>query len=167
VYIFFFAITPRRVFEQGVHAVSPTKDFKGEVVVVDKDLGGSVEASPPIVGVVGTRVLVAAADAEDAVLNLPHLYDDELEFSFIDEMTGSKVEENAHVSVSMEEEVDIDGGETGPKASSPSVDLCIGDNERSSSTPGSGHSSSSSGSSSISYGKILIRRMLRRWNEDG
>jgi hypothetical protein len=142
-------------------------------VVVDKDLGGSVEASTPIVvgslcvGVVGARVLVAAADVEDAVLNLPHLYDDELEFSFIDEMTGSKVEENAHVSVSMEEEVDIDGGETGPKASSPSVDLCIGDNERSSSTPGSGHSSSSSGSSSISYGEILIRRMLRRWNEDG
>jgi hypothetical protein len=165
VYIFFFAITPRRVFEQGVHAVSPTKDFKGEVVVVDKDLGGSVEASPPIV-VGSQRVGVVATDAEDAVLNLPHLYDDELEFSFIDEMTGSKVEENAHVSVSMEEEVDIDGGETGPKASSPSVDLCIGDNERSSSTPGSGHSSSSSGSSSISYGEILIRRMLRRWNED-
>jgi len=159
------------VCEQVVHAVSPTKDFKGEVVVVDKDLGGSVEASPPIVvgslcvGVVGARVLVAADD-EDAVLNLPHLYDDGLEFSFNDEMTGSKVEEKAHVSVSMEEEVDIDGGETGSKASSPSVDLCIGDNEQSSSTPGSGHSSSSSGSSSISYGEILIRRMLRRWNED-
>ena len=54
-------------------------------------------------------------------------------------------------------EVDIDGGETGAKASSPSVDLCIGDIERSSSAPSSGQSSSSSGLSSISHGGILIR----------
>ena len=128
------------------------------VVVVDEDLGGSVEASPPIVvgslsvGAIGAHVSVA--DVEDAVLNLPHLYEDDLEFSFIDEMTGSKVEENAQVPISTEEEVDIDGNETTAKTSSPFVDLRIGDNERSSSALGSGQSSSSSGSSLFLMGKF-------------
>ena len=73
--------------------------------------------------------LTTAEATEDVVSNLPRLYDDGLEFSFIDDVVVSKTEENARVPDSMDKEVDIDGGKMGVKASSPSVDLCVGDIE--------------------------------------
>jgi hypothetical protein len=111
----------------------------GEVMVVDEDLGGCGVVSLPAAvasacaGVAQGQVSVVASetveDVEEAMSNLPRLFEDESEFSLLDVMAESKGEGNTRAPNFMAEG-DIDGCMTRAKVSSLSTGLKVGDVEQ-------------------------------------
>lgn len=139
--------------DSSLPADGPIVGTEGKSIAGDRDMGGCGVVSPCVM-VVGDAPASLATDelAEDALPNLPLLFGDELESSFIEEVMGSGVKENAQGPNPVDEEVDIDSGGMVGRACSASVDLRVENIERSSSTKGSRRSTSSSGTSSTSGG---------------
>jgi hypothetical protein len=109
----------------------------GEVMVVDEDLGGCGVVSLPAavvsacagVGQVSVVASETVEDVEEAMSNLPRLFEDESEFNLLDVMAESKGEGNTGAP-NFVAEGDIDGCMTGAKVSSLYTGLKVGDVEQ-------------------------------------